>query len=497
MGKQRGKDTVDCRKTVSRVGRRTVTGGRAAAATARLLCLALAIVVFWRPSQGLTLELSPEERDYIAAHPAVPLCVDPDWVPFESINKNGRHEGIAADLLALVSQRTGIAFTLVPTRNWDESLAASKDGRCQVLSFLNKTPNRSVWLRFTAPIFNDSNVFITREEHAFIDDPATLVGESIVFPSGTSMEERVRSQYPNLRVLTVGSEEEALDMVSRRKADMTMRSLIVAAYTIRKEGWFNLKIAGRLPNYANNLRLGVVRSEPILRDILDKGVETITPQERGQIVNKHVTINVQTAVNKPLILKLSAVFALLIFVAFYWSYKLKRYNRELRRLSLTDLLTDLPNRRHVLSHMEREMERTRRTGRGFSCIMLDIDHFKHVNDVYGHQMGDTVLVECAACIRANCRKGDVAGRWGGEEFLVLCPETTGEQAGKLASRIIESMARHTFATGETHTMSAGIASLAANDTLDSVLQRADKALYAAKQGGRNQVCIRTSDSPAP
>ncbi len=164
------------------------------------------------------------------------LCVDPDWVPFERVNEHGQHEGIAADLLDLVSRRTGIAFTLVPTGDWDESLDASKDGRCHVLSFLNKTPNRDAWLRFTAPIFNDSNVCITREEHDFIDDPATLIGESIVFPNGTAMEERVRSQYPNLRVLTVASEEEALDLVSRRKADMTMRSLIVAAYAAKQGG---------------------------------------------------------------------------------------------------------------------------------------------------------------------------------------------------------------------------------------------------------------------
>lgn len=455
----------------------------------RLACLLFAVLaVLWRPSPGLALDWSPEELRYLAAHPAVTLCVDPDWVPFERIDENGRHEGIAADLLDLVSKRTGIAFTLVPTRNWDESLAASRDGRCQVLSFLNKTPSREEWLRFTAPIFNDSNVFITREEHAFIDDPATLLGESIVFPSGTAMEERIRSQYPNLRVLTVPSEEEALDMVSQRKADMTMRSLIVAAYTIRKEGWFNLKIAGRLPNYANNLRLGVVRSEPVLRDILDAGVDTITAQERGQIVNKHIAINVQTAVNKPLLLKISAVFLVLIAVAFSWAYTLKRYNAELRRLSLTDLLTNLPNRRHVLTHLERELERARRTGRAFACIMLDIDHFKHINDVYGHQTGDRVLVEVARCIRESCRKCDLAGRWGGEEFLVLCPETTAAQAQGVASRILSAVAGHAFPTGETHTVSAGVASLMPDDSPDSLLQRSDKALYAAKQGGRNRVC---------
>ncbi len=461
---------------------------RALARATRLVGGAICLVVAWLPTLALALDFTPEEQHYIATHPRVTLCVDPDWVPFERITESGVHEGIAADLLDLVSRRTGITFALVPTSDWNESLAASKDGRCQLLSFLNQTPQRDEWLLFTAPVFNDPNVFITREEHGFIDDPATLVGESIVFPTGTAMEERVRFNYPNLRILTVPSEAEALDLVSRRKADMTMRSLIVAAYTIRTGGWFNLKIAGRLPDYANNLRIGVTRSEPVLRDVLDKGVAAITPQERGQIVNKHVSINVQTPLDKALLLKISAAFVLVVAAGLFWTVKLRRYNAELRRLSLTDLLTDLPNRRHLVSHLERELERARRTGRAFSIIMLDIDHFKRVNDVFGHQAGDGVLAGFAGLIRENCRTYDLPGRWGGEEFLVLCPETAQEQAEVLGRRIVAAMGDHAFATGERHTVSAGVATLAAGDTLDSLLQRADKALYAAKENGRNQLC---------
>ncbi|MCA1945231.1 MAG: transporter substrate-binding domain-containing protein [Desulfovibrio sp.] len=195
------------------------------------------------PTPGRGIELSQAERDYLDRLGPVTLCVDPDWEPFERINEQGQHEGIAADLLLLVSRRLGVPLQ---------------------------------WLLFT-----DSNVFITREEHPFIADPAALAYETIVFPEGTSMEERIRREYPNLRVVTVASEQEAFALVSEKKVDMTIRSLIVAAYTIKKDGWFNLKIAGQLPNYSNELRMGVVKDEPMLRDILNKGVRTITPMERG------------------------------------------------------------------------------------------------------------------------------------------------------------------------------------------------------------------------
>jgi diguanylate cyclase (GGDEF)-like protein len=434
-------------------------------------------------------ELTPEQRAYVAAHKTATLCVDPDWVPFESVNARGEHEGIAADLLRLVAERVGIAFTLVPTRDWDESLAASKEGRCQVLSFLNKTALRDEWLLFTDPVFNDSNVFITREEHPFIDDPASLTGESIVFPSGTAMEERVRSEYPNLRILTTASEAEAPDMVQDRKADMTMRSLIVAAYAIRKQGLFNLKIAGRLPNFANNLRVGVVKSEPVLRDVLNAGVATITPQERGQIINRHVAINVQTGTDKALVLKVSVVFAVVLCLGFLWNYKLKKYNAELTRLSQTDLLTDLPNRRRLMAAFEAELERAKRYGRPFSVIMLDIDHFKAVNDALGHLAGDRFLIGFARLVRDTIRLTDMAGRWGGEEFLVLCPETGRDQAAHLAGRILAAVAAHDFDTGRTHTVSAGVSAYEAADTGDALLSRADNALYKSKHTGRNRVSV--------
>ncbi len=452
-------------------------------------CLLVAVLLLASAAAWAMAELTPEQRAYVAAHKTATLCVDPDWVPFESLNSRGEHEGIAADLLQLVAERTGLAFALVPTKDWDESLAASKEGRCQVLSFLNETPLRKEWLLFTDPIFNDSNVFITRVEHGFIDDPASLTGESIVFPRGTSMEERVRSEYPNLTILTTGSEGEALDMVEDRKADMTMRSLIVAAYAIRKEGLFNLKIAGRLPNFANNLRVGVVKSEPVLRDVLNAGIQTITPQERGQIVNRRVAINVQTGTDKALALKVSIVFAVVLGLGFIWNYKLKKYNAELTRLSQTDLLTDLPNRRRLMTAFEAELERARRYGRPFSVIMLDIDHFKAVNDALGHLAGDRFLIGFARLVRDSIRHTDMAGRWGGEEFLVLCPETGRDQAAHLAGRVLAAVAAHDFGTGRAHTVSAGVSAFESEDTGDALLSRADDALYKSKQTGRNRVSV--------
>ena len=421
--------------------------------------------------------------------PPVTLCVDPDWPPFERINAQGVYEGIAADLLQLVSARSGVRFSLVPTASWEESIAASKDGRCSMLGFLNQTPDREQWLAFTTPLLSDANVFITREEHFFIADPADLGQETIVFPTGTAMEERIRRDYPNLKILRCTSEMEAMHMVSERKADMTLRSLIVAAYTIKKEGLFNLKIAGKLPDYANLLRCGVVRDMPQLRDILDRAIRSITPDEREQIINRHVSIKAETATDYGLVARIVAVFAVAVALGLAWNMRQNKLYAELELRSQTDTLTQLPNRTRIDAMLRQEVERAARYNRPFSIILLDIDHFKAVNDAYGHLMGDKVLIRVARSAREALRVSDTVGRWGGEEFLVLCPETGAGDAELLANRLREAVAGQGNETGRVVTISAGVTAYVDGDSLDTLLSRSDSALYRAKGEGRNRVVL--------
>ncbi len=282
------------------------------------------------------IALTQQEQNYISDKKTVKMCVDPDWEPFEKINDKGEHEGIAADLIQTVANRVGIKIELLKVANWDESLAASKAGKCEIMSFLNQTPKRDEWLLFTEPIFFDPNVFITREEHPFIADPATLSNETVALPKGTMVEERIKKDYPNIRVMLTENEDEAIALVEHKKAHMTMRSLIIAAYSIKKEGHFNLKIAGQIPEYTNKLRIGVIKSEPILRNILDKGIATITPQEREQISNKHVSIKVESAIDRKVLITIIAVIlglSVVVFLLWLWNHQLKKLvKRDANRL---------------------------------------------------------------------------------------------------------------------------------------------------------------------
>jgi diguanylate cyclase (GGDEF)-like protein len=415
-------------------------------------------------------------------------------MPFERINEQGQHEGISADLVQLVAQRVGLRIELLQLKTWDEMLAASKAGHCQIMSFLNRTPARDQWLIFTDPIFYDPNILITREEHAYVGDLRGIQKQIVALPRGTSIEERLRRDYPNLSIILTGNEQEAIAKVSNRTADMTVRSLIVAAYTIKKEGLFNLKVAGQIPEYTNQLRIGVLKGEPLLRDILNKGVRTITPQERESISNKHVSINVQSRIDYTPVLQVAGGAALLLLLAFMWNRKLADYSRrleqlnlELERLSVTDKLTGLFNRVRLDAVLNGEIDRAARSGRPFGVILLDIDHFKQVNDEHGHQVGDQVLQGVAGLLAGNTRKVDTVGRWGGEEFLIICPHVDMEGIAQLAEKLRQAIAGHDFPVVGQKTASFGVCTYWPDDHANSLVARADAALYAAKHQGRNRV----------
>ncbi|MEC9345363.1 MAG: PleD family two-component system response regulator [Pseudomonadota bacterium] len=179
----------------------------------------------------------------------------------------------------------------------------------------------------------------------------------------------------------------------------------------------------------------------------------------------------------------------------------KRYQDKLREsvetsiaMAMSDPLTGLYNRRYLDQHLDMAIDRNRKAGKPLSVVMLDIDHFKRVNDTYGHAAGDRVLQQFSERIQRNIRGFDLAARMGGEEFLVVLPEADAALAQRVGERLRAAMQQEPFETGEAVgkidvTCSIGAAALGVDDDRMSLIKRADAALYAAKSGGRNQVVL--------
>jgi two-component system cell cycle response regulator len=162
--------------------------------------------------------------------------------------------------------------------------------------------------------------------------------------------------------------------------------------------------------------------------------------------------------------------------------------------AITDALTGLHNRRYMERHLAALADQAKAARRPLSVVVADIDHFKSINDTYGHDSGDSVLRQFAARFRRYTRSMDLACRVGGEEFIIIMPETTLEQAHQAGERLCECIASEPFqANRDTRlcvTASVGIATLErSDDSVEALLKRADSALYAAKRDGRNRVVV--------
>lgn len=165
----------------------------------------------------------------------------------------------------------------------------------------------------------------------------------------------------------------------------------------------------------------------------------------------------------------------------------ERLVQEFKRMASTDGLTGIFNRMKLEPIMTAEVLRSRRYGRLLSILLVDIDHFKLVNDNYGHNIGDAVLRDVAAVLKENLREADSLGRWGGEEFLVVAPETSTDGARKIAEKLREAVASHRFIRDIKVTISVGVASLMADEWEEDMVRRADEAMYLAKNSGRNRI----------
>lgn len=196
------------------------------------------------------------------------------------------------------------------------------------------------------------------------------------------------------------------------------------------------------------------------------------------------------------------LFFILAALSLFFAYRyntIQRHNKELIELARHDQLTGLYNRRMLNQSLTDSVAIANRYNRPLSLIFFDIDDFKRVNDQHGHKSGDEVLIQVAELLHKNCRQSDSFGRWGGEEFLIILPESPLNNAEHSAEKLRQSIAQHYFQTKTVIklTCSFGIAEYQPGESMDNFVNRADQALYRAKSAGKNCVCKDESPFQPP
>jgi len=461
------------------------------------------------PDDG-PLTFSETEQAWLAErNRRLTICVDPDWLPLEGLSEDGKHKGISADIFTLFANRANLTFTPLPADNWFESISAIKNRRCDLLSMAMETPERLEYLNFTTPYIQIPSVLLGRVEAPYINTLGDMGDRPIGVVKGHAFLELLRTTNPGLNLVEVPSEKIGLRMVQERKLAGYLGTLSTASYNMQELGLADLKVLGRIPA---DWTLGVAtrNDQPELFSIMQKLVSSLTEAERKAAEQQWTGFRLEQTVDYTLMFQLSMGALVLLGLLFYWIRKLDRLNRQLAaandrlaHLSVTDDLTQIGNRSYFDREFSKSFHWCQRHGAGFAVAMVDADHFKEINDTYGHDAGDRCLVALADTMRTHFRREtDRLTRFGGEEFVIF---TSFSDRDELVSRLEgfrEGLAEQTTCCDDEQirfTVSIGLATGTPDkETVPAkFLRLADKALYLAKQNGRNRLeALSTEDQAA-
>ncbi|MCL2260849.1 MAG: diguanylate cyclase [Fibromonadales bacterium] len=458
--------------------------------------------------------LNEEERIFILANPVISYAAEVDNYPISFYNKHDKQwQGVFFDVLTGIESLTGINFELGTNlgTNWSEMLEMLKAGEVSLVSDLVQTKERQgnfLWPKNSILQSKHALISKTSFHDANINE---ILRMKIGLFKGTVHADLFNTWFPNhpnaIEYETVTAAFAALE---RNEVDMVMASQYLLLFLTNYMEFTGYKINIVFDHYFES-SLGFNKDEVILCSIIDKAIGQIDiPKISGKWMRKTFDYRAKIAQSRlPWLVGVSVLLLIIIILLLILHHRtlteerrlevlieertaeLVEQRKMLERLSLTDQLTNIANRRNFDAHLYSEWRRATREKLSISLLMLDVDKFKNYNDTYGHQKGDEILKNVAQCLlHAIKRPCDLAARWGGEEFAVLLPNTPLNGAIEIAEAMRANVERTTDVT-----VSIGVATempmpshdASIDSAIDHFISAADDALYKAKAAGRNKV----------
>jgi signal transduction histidine kinase/CheY-like chemotaxis protein len=288
-----------------------------------LLCLANFVYA------DASLQLSREEYQFLEEHQTVRLGIDPKFMPFEFLDEHDIHTGIAADLLALISERTGLSFTYDPTLSWTETISQAREGSIDVLSAVGYTRDRAEYLTYLPAYIHFQRAIIVQKSNTSVTSFSDLQGRQVAVQRGSSHEDFLTA-YPSITPRLYNTVEEALLAVNHGEEVAFVGNEATSVYLSRLLGLTELTIIPITEDGEQSLHIAVQRSEPILASILQKAFDSISEAELAAILNSW--IRYETKIDYWPVIRIAIVIAIIIVLAFalssYWIVRLKKAIRE-------------------------------------------------------------------------------------------------------------------------------------------------------------------------
>ena len=395
--------------------------------------------------------------------------------------------GINTDYWRAIRTRLGLDMHCDPLPSAQDVSQAMETHPYDFVLGMQTIPGQDASRLVSQPYAQYPYVVVAHKEAGLIYDMSRIGGKRMAISRQDALTHAWKQAYPAVTILRVDSPEAALESVRHGEAFVAVGSLPVMAQLLNQNLFEPLKIAGTLPEKVS-LQIMVRPERAAWIPRINDAIEAIPRSERLAIDTRWIqTYKENFFLSKNFYAILGILVTLLIWL-YYRSHTLKREishkeidMQRLEELASVDGLTMVCNRQTVDRILALHLAGVERYRGLLSVVFFDIDYFKQINDHYGHNVGDDVLVELTKLVSGFIRESDILGRWGGDEFLIILPETSKRQAKRLAESIRTLIREHTFEHIGHLRCSFGAESYRFGDTLKSLMDRVDTELYEDKK----------------
>ncbi len=440
----------------------------------------------------LKINFTSEEKKYLE-NTNIKLYTNTNFPPFTMKDISGL-KGIEIDYWKIINKKLK-KEPLFEIENNNKILTKKiKENKNSVkFAFANYDLNEKV--QTTDTITKINIAIATLNDKPFISNPQELEGKNVGISKFASYYQSLKNKYPNINFIEVKNLKENLNYLSKGKIYASIDKLPALSYNITQNSLTNIKISGTIGE-PSNIKLLVNNDNKLLLNILNKVITSISQDDISAINNKYYSVIYQTSIDYSWIYKVVIPLIVIILIIIITNRRLKieikkrkTIEEELHKIVDTDGLTNIYNRRKIESLINLEIKRSNKYSNDLSIIFFDIDDFKKINDKFGHKIGDKILINLSKVVSNSIRKNDYFGRWGGEEFVIILPNTTIIKAEEIADKIKNTIYTYNFEIDKNISCSFGVTQFQSNDDEDSIITRVDNAMYEVKKDGKNSVKV--------
>ena len=410
------------------------------------------------------------------------------WAPYSFTGEDGKPKGILVELWQEFAKHNNVEVEFIQL-GWKETLDSIKYGNADVHAGLFESSERKQYMDFCGELDLPLNTRLFISNKLGIKSLNNLGRIKVGVTDHGYVQSFMQRHYPWVELIPYTKGVECLEAAAKGEIMAFATDYPAAMYHLHRLGAHDdFYIADTL--YTKNISPAVRKGNDELKQFVVQGLKKIPEDEVNRITQKWIQSVTLTPDWLTPLLSIGTAVLLGCFCLFYIFMLRKQVDsrtRELQHLSQTDMLTGLYNRRKIDELFDEEFNRFERYSRNFCIILLDIDNFKNINDTYGHCVGDEILIAFSSLILSSTRKTEKFGRWGGEEFLIICPETTGKEGVQIAEKLRSLIESTKFKTVGRCTASFGVTQSRLGDAKIDIFSRCDIALYQSKENGRNNV----------